>query len=72
MDSYSSEPIVNDTDMPLSINIGDVITKQDWVHLLSGTQRHIDLRVKVEDVRHLFWDAEEYMHSVSIRVVPVE
>ena len=72
MDSYSNEPIVNETDVSLSINIGDEITKQDWVRLLSGTQNRIDLKVKVEDVRHLFWDSEDCIHSISIRVVPVE
>ena len=72
MDSYSSEPIVNETNESLDIQIGDEINKQDWMRLLSGTQSKIDLTVKVQDVRHLFWDSEECMHSISIKVVPVE
>ena len=71
MDSYSSEPIVNETNESLDIQIGDEINKQDWMRLLSGTQSKIDLTVKVQDVRHLFWDSEECMHSISIKVVPV-
>lgn len=72
MDSYRSEPIVNETNESLDIQIGDEINKQDWMRLLSGTQSKIDLTVKVQDVRHLFWDSEECMHSISIKVVPVE
>ena len=72
MDSYSNEPIVNETTESLSINVGDEITKQDWVRLLSGSHSRIDLKVKVQDVRHLFWDCEDCIHSISIKVVPVE
>lgn len=72
MDSYRNEPIVNETKESLSIHIGDEIKKQDWIHLLSGAQSQIDMTVKVQDVHHLFWDAEEFMHTISIKVVPVE
>ena len=72
MDSYRSEPIVNETNESVDIQIGDEINKQDWIRLLSGTENKIDLTVKVQDVHHLFWDSEECTHSISIKVVPVE
>ena len=71
MDSYNSKPVINETGEPVSIRIGDKINKQDWARLLPGIQTRIELTVKVEDVHHLFWDAEDCMHSLSIKVVPV-
>ncbi|MDG2070148.1 MAG: hypothetical protein P8J55_00080 [Pseudomonadales bacterium] len=69
MDSYNSQPIINEADLPYCINIGDTISKEDWLNILSGTDPQIQLKVKVENVRHLFWDSEDIMHSVSIKVV---
>ncbi len=72
MESYSNKPIVHEVDRKLSISIGDEISKDDWLELLAVPNSELELKVKVEDVRHLFWDTEDCMHSVSIRVVPVE
>ena len=72
MDSYNSQPFVNEAEQPFCINIGDTISKEDWLNLLSDTDPQIQLNVKVEDVRHLFWDSEEVMHSISIKVVATE
>ncbi len=71
MDTYTSKPIIKETDESLCINIGDEISVESWVRLLTGTNSEIKLKVKVADVRHLFWDGEECRHSISIRVVPV-
>ena len=70
--SYTAKPIVRQVARGLSINIGDEITREDWIELLSDPEAEIELKVKVEDVRHLFWDSEDCQHSLSIRVVPVE
>tara|TARA_B110000196_G_C21092354_1_gene638207 strand:- start:413 stop:631 length:219 start_codon:yes stop_codon:yes gene_type:complete len=72
MDSYNSQPIINEADLPYCINIGDTISKDDWLNILSGTDPQIPLNVKAEDVRHLFWDSEDIMHSVSIKVVTAD
>ncbi len=72
VDSYSNLPIVQEMDETVSINIGDEITVEDWLKLLTDENSVLELNVKVADVRHLFWDTEEFLHSVSIRVVPVE
>jgi hypothetical protein len=72
MESYNAEPTVHEVDHKLSINIGDEITREDWLEILSVPNGEIELKVKVEDVRHLFWDNHNFMHSVSIRVVPVD
>ena len=73
MDSYSNTPIVQEIrDNRISISIGDEITWEDWLLLLKNPDSQRELKVKVEDIKHLFWDAEDLMHSVSIRVVPVD
>lgn len=72
MDSYNSPPIVHPISRSLSINVGDEITRDDWLELLSQPGGELTLKVKVEDVRHLFWDADGLEYSLSIRVVPVE
>ncbi len=73
LDSYTSEPIVQTVTEELSINIGDVITKEDWLRLLAGTDPQIELKVKVEDVKHLYWDEEtDYIHAMTVKVVPVD
>ena len=72
MESYNAEPIVHEMDKKLSINIGDEITREDWLNLLSVDNGQIELKVKVEDIRHLFWDNHNFVHSMSIKVVPVK
>ncbi|HAK52704.1 MAG TPA: hypothetical protein DCM54_12500 [Gammaproteobacteria bacterium] len=72
MDSYNSTLIINQTSQPFCIHIGDEISKEDWLDLLSGDEPQIELKVKVEDVHHLFWDADDIVHSVSIKVVPID
>ncbi len=72
VDSYNNTPIVREVNKTLSINIGDEITREDWLELLSVPEGELQLKVKVEDVHHLFWDSEDCVHSVSIKVVPVE
>ena len=72
MESYKTTPIVRDVDKKLSINIGDEISKEDWFELLSAPDSELELKVKVADVRHLFWDEDDFGHTLSIKVVPVE
>lgn len=72
MDSYNSQPFVNEAEQPFCIHIGDTTSKEDWLNLLSGTEPQIQLNVKVEDVRYLFWDSEDVMHSISIKVVATD
>ena len=73
LDSYASKPILSEPNQTVSVNIGDEISKEDWLKLLSAPGSELELKVKVEDVRHLFWDDDDDLeHSVSIRVVPVE
>ncbi len=71
MNSYNSKPIVSRSGASLRINIGDEISREDWLTLFSAPDPEIELKVKVEDVRHLFLDAEDIIHTVSIRVVPM-
>ena len=71
MNSYNSKPIVSRQGPSLSISIGDEISREDWLTLLADTDPEIQLKVKVEDIRHLFLDAEDIIHTVSIRVVPM-
>ena len=72
MESYNNTPIMQVMDRTVSINIGDEITKEDWLQLLQEPQGDLELKVKVEDVRHQFWDTEDFLHSISIRVVPID
>ncbi|MDA0790313.1 MAG: hypothetical protein O2780_12750 [Proteobacteria bacterium] len=72
LDSYNSEPIIRERSASISIRIGDKITREDWIEILSADHPEIELSVKVEDIRHLFWDADKLVHSLSIKVVPVE
>ena len=72
MDTYNSKPIVHEISRKLSFNVGDEISREDWLHLLRVPNAEIELKVKVEDIHHLFWDSEELRHSISIRVVPVD
>jgi hypothetical protein len=72
IDSYNAKPIVQPMDRSLSINIGDEISREDWLNLLAQPNGELTLKVKVEDVRHLFWDEDDLEYSLSIRVVPVE
>ncbi len=72
MESYNSTPIVHEMERTLSIRIGDEISREDWLELLSAPGGELELKVKVEDVRHLFWDETDLEHTVSIRVVPVD
>ena len=72
MDSYMSDPIVSPIEEPLCIAIGDVITAEDWLRFLSEGRREIELRVKVEDVRHLFWDRDDLVHQLAIKVTPIK
>ena len=71
MDSYASEPIVNETPEQFKINIGDELNKQDWAELLPGAQNQMDLTVRVLDIQHQFWDCDDFIHSTSIKVIPV-
>jgi len=71
--SYTSKPILSAETENLSINIGDVITKEDWLRLLSGSDAQLELRVKVEDIKHLFWDEDsDYIHGMTVKVVAVD
>ena len=72
MDSYSNTPIVQEVDQRISINIGDEISREDWLKLLRHPDSEIELRVKVADIKHQFWDSEDFMHAISIKVVPVD
>ncbi len=72
LDSYNSQPIIKQCRSSVSIRIGDEITREDWMNILSDDHPQIELSVKVEDIRHLFWDAESMVHAVSIKVVTVE
>lgn len=72
MESYKTTPIVREMDRKFSINIGDEISKEDWLELLAVPDAELELKVKVEDVRHLFWDEDDVGHTLSIKVVPVE
>ena len=72
MESYNTIPIVHEMKRTLSVSIGDEISREDWVGLISTPGAALELKVKVEDVRHLFWDEDDLEHTVSIRVVPVE
>ncbi len=72
MGSYTTTPIVREMERTLSISIGDEISRSDWLELLSTPGGELELKVKVEDIRHLFWDEDSLEHTVSIRVVPVD
>ena len=72
VDSYNSAPFVHEMDRTHCINIGDEISKEDWLDLLCIPGGTLALKVKVEDVRHLFWDDGDCRHSVTIKVVLVE
>ena len=72
LDSYSNEPIVEEMDETISINVGDEISRDDWLRLLDVPNARLELKVKVEDVRHQFWDTAPLFHSLSIKVVPIE
>ena len=71
IESYPAKPTVHEVDRKLSINIGDEITREDWLEILSAPHGEIALNVKVEDVPHLYRDNPKAMHTLSIRVVPV-
>ncbi len=72
MDSYNSKPIVKvdrpSHSTPLSVSIGDDISKEDWRKLISGSDTQIELNVRVQDIRHLFWDSEDVEHALTIKV----
>ena len=72
MGSYTNKPIIGELDRTISVNIGDEISRDDWFRLLTDPSGELELKVKVEDVRHLFWDEDDLGHTISIRVVPVE
>jgi hypothetical protein len=72
MGSYNNTPIVRNMEKTLSINIGDEITKEDWLRVLNIPNGELEIKVKVADIKHQFWDTEDFTHSLSIRVVPVE
>ena len=72
VESYNSEPIVHEVSRTLTISIGDEISRDDWLNLLRVPNAVLELKVKVEDIQHLFWDSEDLQHSINIRVVPVD
>lgn len=72
MDSYSNTPIVQETDQKLSISIGDELSHEDWPAAMEDPRGELRLKVRVTDVRHQFWDAEDIVHAISIKVVPAE
>ena len=72
MGSFSNKPIIRNLERDVRINIGDEFSQDDWLNLLDTSDGELELKVKVADVRHLFWDNDDCQHSLNIKVVPVD
>ena len=71
MDSYSNTPIVQEVGPGFSIKIGDEMSRKDWERYIKEPADELALDVRVADIKHQFWDSEDCLHALSIRVVAV-